>query len=158
MKPSKHTLPALLLACAASSAFAQTYPVKPIHMVVGFAPGGANDTIARILSPELNKALGQTVIVDNRPGAGGTVGRRRVPGYDFSSWYGVFATGGTSPDILERLAQEVRKAVALPQVQTQIATQGVETASGAPAEFRTFVGSEIAKWGKVVKAVGVKID
>jgi hypothetical protein len=55
--------------------------------------------------------------------------------------------------IIERLAQEVRKAVALPQVQTQIATQGVETASSTPAEFRSFVGSEIAKWGKVVNAV-----
>jgi tripartite-type tricarboxylate transporter receptor subunit TctC len=87
-----------------------------------------------------------------------TVAESGVPGYDFSSWYGVFATGGTSPDIIERLAQEVRKAVALPQVQTQIATQGVETASSTPAEFRSFVGSEIAKWGKVVRAVGVKID
>jgi tripartite-type tricarboxylate transporter receptor subunit TctC len=59
-----------------SSAFAQTYPTRPVTMIVGAAAGGTTDIAARMLADPLGKALGQTVIVDNRGGASG-VHRRR---------------------------------------------------------------------------------
>ena len=66
---------ALALALVASSAHAQgDYPNKPIRMVVTFPPGGSADGVVRMLLPRLNEKLGQQVVVDNRPGAGGNIG------------------------------------------------------------------------------------
>ncbi len=55
----------------ASPVWAQTWPVKPIRLVVNFAPGGAVDVIARAFAPRLGEALGQSIVIDNRAGAGG---------------------------------------------------------------------------------------
>jgi len=57
---------------------AQTYPNKPIRLVVGFAPGGNTDTVARVVGQKLGERLGQQVVIDNRAGAGGTIGTADV--------------------------------------------------------------------------------
>jgi tripartite-type tricarboxylate transporter receptor subunit TctC len=61
----------LLVACVT---YAQDYPTKPVRMIVPFAPGGASDLVARIISPGLIKELGQQIVVDNRGGASGNIG------------------------------------------------------------------------------------
>src|SRR5438132_945420 len=63
-----------VLLCLAGLAQAQPYPVKPIHFIVPFPPGGGNDTVARAIAQQLGPDLGQPVVIDNRPGAGGSVG------------------------------------------------------------------------------------
>jgi tripartite-type tricarboxylate transporter receptor subunit TctC len=69
---------AALLLGVASAAFAQAYPSKPVQLVVPFTAGGPTDTVARSLAQAMGKHLGQTVVVENVGGAGGTVGAGRV--------------------------------------------------------------------------------
>lgn len=63
---------------AAPGALAQTYPTRPIRLVVGFAPGGAADTVARALSEPLSRALGQPIVIENRAGAGSSIAAESV--------------------------------------------------------------------------------
>jgi len=69
---------AIGLAAAALPAWPQTYPSRPIHFIVNFVPGGTGDIIARLIGGRLSEKLGQSVVVENRPGAGGTLGARDV--------------------------------------------------------------------------------
>jgi tripartite-type tricarboxylate transporter receptor subunit TctC len=75
----------LRIACVLASALgaigaasAQSYPVRPVRLVVPYPAGGVNDIIARVLAPKLGDALGQSVVIDNRPGAGGNLGTDHV--------------------------------------------------------------------------------
>ncbi|MFZ9152046.1 MAG: Bug family tripartite tricarboxylate transporter substrate binding protein, partial [Burkholderiales bacterium] len=74
---------ALLAALTLSAAFcntaaAQSFPIRPVRIVVPFTPGGANDVIARVVAQKLTEQLGQQVLVDNRGGAGGAIGAELV--------------------------------------------------------------------------------
>ena len=78
MRAFKHiAMAALLCGTAGSHASAQTFPTKPITMLVVFAPGGATDVLARIAADHMSRTLGQRVIVENVSGAGGTIGGAR---------------------------------------------------------------------------------
>ena len=69
----------LLLSFAfAASAMAQSYPERPVRIVVGFPPGGSSDTVARVVAQHLSPLLGQPVVVENKPGAGGVIGSDHV--------------------------------------------------------------------------------
>ena len=77
----------LAVAAVAAPAHAQTYPTKPIRLIVPFTPGGGTDFVSRLLAVELSKSTGWTVIVENKAGAGGTIGlveaaRANNEGYD----------------------------------------------------------------------------
>jgi tripartite-type tricarboxylate transporter receptor subunit TctC len=65
---------AFLLLVVSQNALSQAYPFKPVRLVVGLAPGGATDIMARTIAPALSEELGQPVVVDNRPGAAGSIG------------------------------------------------------------------------------------
>lgn len=81
---------AALLALSAAPIFAQAYPTKPVVAIVPFSPGGGNDILLRLVSKHANAALGQTLVVENKPGAGGQIGwtalgRSKADGYSIGA-------------------------------------------------------------------------
>ena len=76
--PLRVSLVSMLLALAALAAQAQTWPARPIRLMVGFPPGGAADFVARILGEHLGRGLGQAVVIENKPGAGSSIAAEQV--------------------------------------------------------------------------------
>ena len=96
MKIRSILLSAALLPLAAlpSIASAQSYPTKPVRIIVPFAPGGATDIVTRLLAQKLNETWGQTVVVDNRGGAGGNIGGE-LAARSTPDGYTLFMTSGS---------------------------------------------------------------
>ncbi len=99
------------LFAAAAPAAAQTWPVKPVRLVIGFPPGGIVDTVARQLQPRLQAALGQPVIVDNRGGAGGTLAAAEVAkaAPDGHTLLMVFDSYATYPLVYPKLSFDIAR-------------------------------------------------
>ena len=104
-----------VLALCASTALAQSYPAKPIHLIVPFPPGGPTDIVGRLVGHKLAEALGQPVVVDNRPGAGGTVGSSaaaKAAPDGYTLLYGSTSTLAIAPSLYHDLAYDPRTAFA----------------------------------------------
>jgi tripartite-type tricarboxylate transporter receptor subunit TctC len=86
---------ALVASLAAATAQPSTYPERPITMVVSFAAGGSSDVLARAVADALSQGLGQQVVVDNRPGAGGHIGAEAVAHAAPDGYTILFGTNGT---------------------------------------------------------------
>jgi len=97
---------------AAGPALAQSYPTRPITLVVPFAPGGSASTAARSVADKMSETLGQQIVIDNRGGAGGTVATRAVaksPPDGYTLLVITSATVGTSPSLFQNLGYDPRK-------------------------------------------------
>ncbi|HEY2338102.1 MAG TPA: tripartite tricarboxylate transporter substrate binding protein [Burkholderiales bacterium] len=96
---------AVLLLAAGADAQAQAWPAKPLHVIVNVAPAGTADVTARLLAPRLGEALGQSVVVDNRPGGDGYVGIDAVAHADPDGYTLLYAPGSRimiAPHIVKR--------------------------------------------------------
>ena len=319
MRLKFHSMSLLVAATFACEAAAQSYPSKPIRVIVGQAPGGATDIVSRALAQKLTDGLGQTVVIDNRSGAAGSIGsaiaasappdgytalivsstytinpslykklpfdpirdlqpvtliasspfllmvhpsiaaktprelialaktrkltfgsggigssghlaaelfssmagielthvpykgagpalidtlggqvnlimssivsgmpyaksgrlralaittRARspalpelptisesaLPGYDFSSWYGLMVPAGTPQPVIGRLHDEAVKALKLPDLQQRLASEGCDAVGSTPEQLAAYIKSEMARWAKVVKASGMQAE
>jgi tripartite-type tricarboxylate transporter receptor subunit TctC len=87
-----------------------------------------------------------------------TIAESGVPGFDISTWYGVWAPAGTPKEIVSRLSGEIAKIVKLPDVRERLSGLGAEPVGSSPDEFAAYCRSELAKWAKIVKASGATVD
>ena len=87
-----------------------------------------------------------------------TMSEAGVPGYAVTSWFALLAPNGVAPDILKRLHAETVKAMSAPDMKDRLAGEGAEPTTSTPAELTAFLKAEIAQWGRVVKAAGIKAE
>jgi hypothetical protein len=102
----------LALACAAPMAVAQPFPAKPVRIIVGFAPGGGTDFVARVLGQRLGEVWGQQVLVENRAGAAGTIGAdfvAKAPGDGYTLLMGHVNSNAIAPNVFRRMPYDTLK-------------------------------------------------
>ena len=248
---TRRWLGAVLMLCAVSSALAQSYPSKPVRLIVPFPPGGAVDYYARAVQNRLAETLGQTIVIENRAGAGGMIGAELVaksppdgytlligniaalamnvglyakmpydpvkdltpvmrtvavggqiqmviadqanlmphvkagklralavgtlvrsavypdlptiaesgyPGFEARAWQGIAGPAGLPPDVVRELQSSIAKVMAMPEVRARLVEGGLDPIVTTPEEFGEFIRAEIAKWSKVAKDVGARVD
>ena len=145
---------AIVAACAALSsgmALAADYPVKPIRVLVGFAPGGSADIIARAVSQKLAEAFGHPVVVDNRSGASGIIAAETtanaIPdGYTLLE--ATMTTHGIGPNLYAKLPYDVTKDFEAVAMMVRIPLVMFVNASVAAANVKDFVAATKASPGK----------
>jgi tripartite-type tricarboxylate transporter receptor subunit TctC len=153
----KKTLVALVAALAASlpaAVPAQAFPAKPIRLVVTYPPGGGADLMARLVAPKMGEALGQTVVVENKPGASGQIGASEVAraapdGYTLMLDASSFAV---NPSLYARLPYDPAKAFAPLAVLALYPNMLVVTPSFPPKDVKELVALAKAKPGSVAFA------
>ena len=79
-----------------------------------------------------------------------------VPGYEATQWFGVLAPAATPRPIIDKLNQEIVKALRSPDVRDRLIADGTDPAPTTPEEFGAYIKSETEKWTKVIKAAGIK--
>lgn len=87
-----------------------------------------------------------------------TVAEAGVPGYEMSGWFGLFSPAGVPRDVLVRVNAEVTQGLQRPDIQALLTKQGAEPLPGSVDQFAAFVRNDLAKWARVVKASGIKVD
>lgn len=87
-----------------------------------------------------------------------TIAEAGLPGYEVNLWNGLLAPASTPKNVIAKIAADTSRVLKLPDVQERFTVLGLETAATPPAEFQTFFKSEIGKWAKVIKAIGLSVD
>ena len=154
----------VLAALVAGTASSQEYPARPVHIVAPFAPGGGTDFIARLIAQKLTERVGQQVIVDNKPGAGGNLGSEFAVKAPPDGYTLLLVAGGytVNPSLYKLSFDPVNDISPIIQFsqwpEELLAADGVAPAGGTPEQFRKVIGSDIGRWRGVVKQANVKVE
>jgi len=87
-----------------------------------------------------------------------TLAEAGVPGFDVSSWYGIYAPAGLPPDMVAKLNAAFNEALRTPEIRERLTTQGWTVVGGTPEQFAAHTQAEFERWARVVKSANVRID
>jgi len=87
-----------------------------------------------------------------------TMAEAGVPGFDISTWFGLLAPAGTPPAVIAKWNADVTRILDAPDMRERLALQGAEAQPTTPQQFASFIAAELAKYAKIVKASGAKVD
>jgi len=151
-KTTGWVLGVLALTIAAPAQSAETYPSRPVRMIVPFAPGGASDFVGRLIQPRLQQELGQQILIDNRAGASGNIGveaAARAPADGYTFLLGNIGTMAINPSIYPKFpVRTVRDFSAVTQVVD--VPVGLASHPSVPVKnMREFVAFAKARKGKL---------
>ena len=125
-----------------------------VHVIISTMASALPHVKSGKLRPLAVTTLGRSAFFPEVP----TMSEAGVKGYEFSTWYGLVVPAGTPKPVVQRVNAELAKALESRQVREQFAAQGLEAAGSTPEAFGTYLRSEIAKWGKVIKASGATAE
>ena len=158
---SRRVLLSVAVACGigiATNVWAQSYPEKPIKLVVPFPPGGPIDTMARLVAQGMSSNLGQQVVVENRPGAGSTIGSKAVASADpdgYTLLFGSSGSLGVAPALYASLGLDPVKSFA-PVASVSLLPHVVVVPASVPAKtVQEFVAYAKANPGKLNFGAGL---
>jgi tripartite-type tricarboxylate transporter receptor subunit TctC len=138
--------------CCVTAAQAQTYPNKPIRLIVPFAPGGSSSIVARAFSTEMSKGLGQQFVVENKPGAGGNIAMEEVAKADPDGYTLIIGHVGTlamNPYMYEKLPYDANKDFRAVSLFAKVPTIFVVHESVPAKNLREFVALAKKEPGKL---------
>lgn len=125
-----------------------------VHLMFDSIPSSAGAVQNGLLRPLAVTTAQRAAAYPDLP----TVAEAGVPGFDVSTWYGIWAPPRTPAPIVARLQQAVAAVVKVPEVQERLAVLGADPVADTPEEFAAFCASEYARWGKLVQDAGLRLD
>ena len=145
------------------------WPNKPIRILVGFPPGGGADALARVVGEKLQTLWKQPVVIDNKPGASGTL---RMPtladvptfeeqgfkGYNVVDWKAVAGPRGIPADVVAFLNRELNEVLRHKAVTEKFEAEGTTAVGGTPEQMMEIVRADVERWKRVAADAKVKIE